>query len=373
MLTASDLEPLLRSIGQREGADAEAYPDASVRALYEAGLVAAPFPVELGGAAWSLPEAVRSVESLATVSPSTALIVSMPLGLAGVLSEVGAVVDDPNRSTWRSQLERVAADYQAGRVYAACNSEKGAGGSLEAIQTVATRHNGVFQVTGEKILASSGRYATTFFSTAKVTQQDLPGAGIVEVFFVDVAASGVHVLNDWDGFGMRATESHTVRYTNAPAREIVGFPNLIRLAQPFEYWFCLFAAIPLGCARAMLKAVGTPAPQSAALRMRLADGMMRYEAMRAYLLETAAAYRPGGGKAMAARVLRTKTYVTQEATKLCAELFALGGGRNYRRTSTVARLLADSFAGTSLRPPLAVALEALVQNFTLGDIEDGGS
>jgi hypothetical protein len=51
-------------------------------------------------------------------------------------------------------------------------------------------------------------------------------------------------------------------------------------------------------------------------------------------------------------------------------LFALGGGRNYRRTSRVARTLADSFAGTALRPPLALALDSLVENFTLGSAEE---
>jgi hypothetical protein len=35
----------------------------------------------------------------------------------------------------------------------------------------------------------------------------------------------------------------------------------------------------------------------------------------------------------------------------------------------VARLLAASFAGTALRPPLPLALDALVESFNL---EDGG-
>jgi hypothetical protein len=69
------------------------------------------------------------------------------------------------------------------------------------------------------------------------------------------------------------------------------------------------------------------------------------------------------GPAYAARVLRTKTYVTQEATRLAAELFALSGGRHYRRGSALARLLADSFAGTALRPPLAQALDTLTEQF----------
>jgi alkylation response protein AidB-like acyl-CoA dehydrogenase len=87
---------------------------------------------------------------------------------------------------------------------------------------------------------------------------------------------------------------------------------------------------------------------------------MRYESLRAYLLETAAEWRAGAGPEYGARVLRTKTFVTQESTKLAAELFALSGGRHYRRDGAMARLLADSFAGTALRPPLALGLETLI-------------
>ncbi len=124
----------------------------------------------------------------------------------------------------------------------------------------------------------------------------------------------------------------------------MGFPNFISVVQPLQYFYCLFAAIPLGCVKLILNALGTPTPQSPADRLRLADAVMRYEAMRAYLLETAERFRPAAGPEYAARVLRTKTYVAQESTKL-----------------------ADSFAGTALRPPLALALDLLVENFSLGD------
>ena len=49
--------------------------------------------------------------------------------------------------------------------YLACNSEKGAGGSLAATKTIAERRDGRFALTGEKILASfsghAGRLART--------------------------------------------------------------------------------------------------------------------------------------------------------------------------------------------------------------------
>jgi isovaleryl-CoA dehydrogenase len=360
---------LASTLAAREAVDPEHYSAESVADLYRAGVPGAPFPAALGGMGAALPEVVAAVEAVAAASPSTALLLSMPLGLAGVYAVGPDVAPAEYRAAWAEQIEQVAADYRAGRIYAACNSEKGAGGSLAATNTVAERgEDGVFRLTGEKILASFGRYADVFFSTAKVQPEQLPGAGIVEFFLVDTSAPGVQVLDDWDGFGMRPTESHSVRYTDAPARAVMGFPNFIETVQPTQYWFCLFAAIPLGCAGAILQALATPTPESPALRLRFSDALMRYEALRAYLMETAAGWRPAAGPTYAARVLRTKTYVTQEATKLCAELFALSGGRHYTRTGSVARALAASFAGTALRPPLALAQDALVQSFSLGEL-----
>ena len=360
---------LAPALAAREAADPEHYSAESVAELYRAGVPGAPFPAALGGMGATLPEAVAAVEEVAMASPSTALLLSMPLGLAGWYAVGPEVAPKEHRAVWMEQIEQVAADYRAGRIYAACNSERGVGGSLAATKTVAERgEDGVLRLTGEKILASFGRYADVFFSTAKVRPEQLPGAGIVEFFLVDTSAPGVEVLNDWDGFGMRPTESHSVRYTDAPARAVMGFPNFIETVQPTQYAFCLFTAIPLGCAGAILRALATPAPESPALRLRFSEALMRYEALRAYLMETAAGWRPAAGPAYAARVLRTKTHVTQEATKLCAELFALSGGRHYTRTGAVARALAASFAGTALRPPLALALDTLVQNFSLGGL-----
>jgi hypothetical protein len=66
--------------------------------------------------------------------------------------------------------------------------------------------------------------------------------------------------------------------------------------------------------------------------------------------------------------LRTKTFVTEEATRICASLLALGGGKHYQRGGRVASLMADSFAGTALRPPLPLALDAMIENFSVGEL-----
>ena len=157
-------------IADQEKNHPESYPEKSIRALFDAGIIAGPFAQDWGGHGMKLVEAVSAVETIASVSPSVALIASMPLGLAGIYGLGNEIAPDAHRAAFAEQAARVAADYRAGRLYAACNSEKGAGGSLAATKTLAARQSdGAFVLSGEKILASGGRNAATFFSSAKVS------------------------------------------------------------------------------------------------------------------------------------------------------------------------------------------------------------
>jgi alkylation response protein AidB-like acyl-CoA dehydrogenase len=134
---------------------------------------------------------------------------------------------------------------------------------------------------------------------------------------------------------------------------------------PTTYWYSIFSAVALGCASGIWRILGSPTPASPALRLRLADAEMRIEALRAYVRETAREWEPSARAAYTARVVRMKSHVTAESTRLAAELFALGGGRHYRRTDPAARLLADAFAGTALRPPLGATLDVLAEQFAV--------
>ncbi len=369
MPDAINIEALSRLFAERDAQDPRRYPTANIADLVQHRLLGASFPRHLGGLGWSLPEAVKAVETVARGSPSTALLWTMPLGLAGVSSLDVHIAPREHQAAWSAQAERMAAEYQQGHIFAACNSEKGAGGSLASTKTTAERVAlGQFRLTGEKILASFGPHANVFLSTAKLPPEQPGGTETVEFFLVRTPAPGVEIMNDWDGFGMRSTESQSVRYKQA-AGELLCFPNFIGVARPVQYFFCLFAAIPLGCAGGMLRVLAHPAPASPALRLRLNEALMRYEALSAYLLETSRAWRPAAEPSYAAQVLRTKTYVSQESTKLCAELFALTGGSHYRASDPLARLLADSFAGTSLRPPLPLALDMLSQELVIPDLD----
>lgn len=358
----------LTAIAGRESVAPDTYPAESVALLLDRGVHVGAIPTSLGGHGWGLPESVEAIRRLAEASPSAALLFAMPLGLGSAATASPETAPAEHRAAFLESGERIAAEFREGRIFAACNSEKGAGGSLAATKTVASRApDGKLHLTGEKILASFGANADVFFSTARVEGADIPGAGIVEFFFLETRGPGVQILDDWDGFGMRSTESHTVKLENAPATAMLGFPNFIEIRAPSNYWGCLFAAIPLGCASAILREMATPAPTSPALRLRFSEAFMRYESLAAYLRETAVAWQPDTTSAQNARTLRTKTYVAQESTALCASLFALGGGRHYRQNSRVARLMRDAFAGTALRPPLPNALDSLVEQFALED------
>src|SRR6202040_3897001 len=97
-----------------------------------------------------------------------------------VLAAAEPVVPEALRAAFREQVAGIAADYGAGALYAACNSERGAGWAISATRTVAVRDElGRHRLTGDKILASFGRHASVFFSTAK-----LPEGG-VEFFLVE--------------------------------------------------------------------------------------------------------------------------------------------------------------------------------------------
>jgi len=365
-LDLTAVRTLAERLGEREAANPEVYPADNIRDLFDAGIVQAAFPGSHGGSGWSLVDCCDAVEVIASHSASTALLLSMPLGLGGICGLGPGIAPSAHRDAWAEQTARIAADYAERKFYAACNSERGAGGNLDATKTIASRHpDGSFSLTGDKILASGGSHAHMFMSSAKVSQSDVPGAGVVEFFFVPTAAAGVEVKHDWDGFGMRSTESQSVRYEDAVAREMVGFPNFLELTIPTTYWYCIFAAVSLGCAVGILRILGSPAPSSPALRLRLAEAQMRVEAMRAYLHETARNWQPAAPAEFTARVLRVKSYISSESTRLAAELFALGGGRHYRRGDAAARLLSDSFAGTALRPPLGATLDVLADQFSL--------
>ena len=180
MVALEDVKQLAASAGEREQGDPDQYPEDTIQEFFSSGLMRVPFPQALGGNGWTALESTRSIELIAAAAPISRTYHRHAAGLAGVFGSSPDVAPSQYKHVWRSQIEALAGDYRVGRLYVACNSEAeaGAGGSLAATKTIAHLGNdGLWNLSGTKILASSGRYADVFISSAKVTQEDLPRGG----------------------------------------------------------------------------------------------------------------------------------------------------------------------------------------------------
>ena len=61
-----------------------------------------------------------------------------------------------------------------------------------------------------------------------------------------------------DGWAARLAARPRSAWSVTFVSALVGFPNFIEVAQPVSYWYCLFAAIPLGCVAGMLHLCRAP-------------------------------------------------------------------------------------------------------------------
>ena len=119
-----ELASVVAEFGAREVRDPEAFPLENLDDIKRSGLLLAPLPARLGGRGSSLAEMVQATEIVARASASTALLLTMPLGLAGICAIGPEVAPVAHAASWAGQIDYIAATYQAGRWYAACNSER---------------------------------------------------------------------------------------------------------------------------------------------------------------------------------------------------------------------------------------------------------
>jgi alkylation response protein AidB-like acyl-CoA dehydrogenase len=363
-----DLSPPLAVAGEladvfRERLTAElatgmaGFPQRNVDDLIAAGLLLLAVPVEAGGLGATLETYCGVVEELATGSPATALLLTMPVGWAALFLYPEECVPDAHRSAYREHRDWIFDEARAGHVFAAGNSEPGIA-VMQDSQTRAAPWYGAWRLSGRKVFGSWGTHSDWLFSTARLPEGALPDAGAVEFFCLPTQGAGVHWANDWNSFGMAETASHSFDLREAPARGPMGFPGFATAPNPDYWWRLGFAAVALGCVRGLLapliERAGALGP---AARSELAGLTARYESARAYLMDTARRGDPLSTPLYSARALRAKTHVTQEAVALASTLFSLGSGSALAANGLAAKYLRDVFAGTGLRPPYKASLD----------------
>jgi len=368
VLAASFRERLIAEVA----AGRAVFPQQNLDDAIAAGLLGMAIPHEHGGLGATCETYCAVIEELATGSPATALLLTMPVGFAAIFLLPETLTPPIHRDGYRAHCGWVFDETRAGHVFAAGNSEPGIAVMQES-QTRAVQRDGVWRLTGRKVFGSWGQHSDWLFSTARLPEGLLPDASAVEFFALPTNGEGVQWADDWNSFGMAETASHSFRLEDAPARALLGFPGFATSPYPDHWWRLGFTAVALGCVRGLLTPLlrGSTSMGPAA-RSEMASLTARYESLRGYLLDTARRAGPTTTPAFLARTLRTKTYVTGECVTLAATLFSMGGGSALAANGLAAKYLRDVFAGTGLRPPFRAALDGWGDGLEVWGVSDEG-
>lgn len=342
-------------------------------ALRGAGLLAMPVPTEAGGlwdgTAVSARPLCEIYRSLAGGDPSVALVSSMhPAVIAFWLAS-----PDPSQPDWERQRSAVFASALAAEQWGTITSEPGSGGDIFRTRATAAELDGesflpgrAYAVTGDKHFGSGMGVTDRMMTTAVADGDDAPA-----IFVLDVrgrpwdGSAGLLLIAEWDGMGMKATQSHAMRLDGIPSVRMAWGGKLeaiTRAAGPLVA--TLFTAVVLGV---LDEAVGLARDQ---IRNRAA-GLRPFEqvewaraeqdhwlAVQAY--EGALrAMESGDDNAARHAALRAKQSVAELAEQTLLRLTRVLGGGTFSQRSPFAHWFEDVRALGFLRPPWGLAYDQL--------------
>lgn len=192
------------SFGERSAAwdSARRFPTEAVAEMRASGLAAAPVPVPLGGGGVDqLRDVMALTACLAAGDSSLGICSNMHLSfcwsLAGAARAGNTGAAALLREVGRGRVWFSAAVTEAGTNYFHC-------------RTTLTADGDGWVLDGDKVFATGSPAATHFSVNARVVGGDHDGSLATAV--VPAPTSGVEVVDDWDGMGMRASGSGQVRF-----------------------------------------------------------------------------------------------------------------------------------------------------------------
>jgi len=377
--TTAELDLAIKEIadrwrGQRAERQERRHLDpADFQLLRDAGLLALPAPVAVGGLWEGIEASVRPVceihRQLASADPSVALVCSMhPAVVAFWLAS-----PDPSQPDWEEQRHAVFASAAAGEQWGTITSEPGSGGDMNRTRAGATPRDAEpflpgrsYAVTGDKHFGSGSGVTDLMMTTAIPEGESEP-----TIFVLDVrdrpwdGSAGLKLIAEWDGMGMAATQSHAMRLESAPAVRLAWSGQLepiTRAAGPFIA--VLFTAVILGVLDAAVEqARGQLRPKADQLRAYEQVEWARAEqdywlAVQAY--EGGLRAVESGDAAVGLHgALRAKQAVADLAEQSLLRVTRVLGGGTFSRRSPFAHWFEDVRALGFLRPPWGLATDNL--------------
>jgi isovaleryl-CoA dehydrogenase len=347
-----------REIAPKSGAVDEncAWPEHSLRALAEAGLMGLHVPERLGGHGEGLLALAVIAETIARGCASSALCYAMHcVGTAVIAAKATAIHE-----------ERYLRPIADGRhITTLALSESGTGAHFYLPRTSLERHGDHFRVRGTKQFVTNGSHADSYVVSTQASEPDA-AAGDFSCIVLDAAAEGARWLDAWQGFGMRGNSSRALvlEDVSVPAENLLGSEGdqiwfVFEIIAP--YFLTAMAGTYLGVAQSALDITidhlttrrydhsGELLADVPVLQYRVAEMATAVRRSRGLLYHAAHVADTHGPDAVTGIMLAkadagdTAVTVTNEAMTCC-------GGTAYRQNSRLSRLARDARASHVMAP-----------------------
>ena len=349
-------EEVVRPNAEQDDAAAR-WPEASMRALAEEGLLGLQVPVDLGGHGQGMAALVAISAILARENPS--------LGLCYAMHCVGTACIAARATP--EQTERYLVPIAEGRhITTLALSEPGSGAHFYIPETRLTPEGDGFRADGIKSFVTNGGHADSYVMSTVSADDSDPEAGRFSMVVLDAATPGLAWEGPWAGFGMRSNSSTTVRLEGVPIRadRILG-----EVGDQLWYVFEVVAPYFLMAMAGVYAGVAQEAVELARRHLRsrrhthtgellgadpvLAQelGLIWTEAERTRrMVDAAAAAGDRGEPGALEAILAAKLAAAETAVNVANRAMTLLGGSGYRENGRMARLLRDARASHVMAP-----------------------
>ena len=332
------------------------WPEHSMSALAEAGLLGLQVPTAFGGHGQGLLGLSVITETIGRACPSSALCFGMHCVGTAVIAA---------KATRYQQDHYLRAIAEGRHITTLALSEHGSGAHFYLPETRIQSDGERFVVNGTKQFVTNGGHADSYV-VSTVASGDGNDAGDFSCLIVDRDSEGMSWLDAWEGFGMRGNSSRPLRLdqVRVPKENLLGEEGdqvwyVFEVVAPF--FLMAMAGTYLGIAQSALDAAGEhlrarryshsgeALRDVEALQIRYAEMWMGLEKTRALIREAARRGDMGDPDALPF-ILSCKVAAGETAVSLANEAMTICGGAAYRDNSRVAQILRDARAAHVMTP-----------------------
>lgn len=340
-------------------------------ALADTGFLRLIVPESHGGLWRSLaetgPAVVDAVVRIARGDQSVALVASMHPSVL-IYWAGSPEAPAPFAEAWADQRAEVFASALDGHFWGTIASEPGSGGDIHRTKTIATPVDGStsrFHLKGEKHFGSGSQIVSYMVTTAKLPDAEAPMG-----LYLDLreqpwdGSAGMTIIREWDGMGMKATQSHATRLDGVEGTAwawqgaIIDGSIIAGALGLSMYCGVILAVVDAAMAETERRLTGKTlrAYEDVAWTQAQVDHWMLAQAQRG-LVDTIAT-QPAAAAAGAA--VKGKIGMAAAAESILGNVCRAVGGGAFSASSPFATWNEDVRALGYLRPPWALAFDQLI-------------